>query len=78
MISFFFELWQLLSCCIEALELYSIHRRNIGASVIEINEGISDLLDKQVDTEDENKNSRVHASPRKVCKRRNDCCANFY
>ena len=35
-------------------ELYSVHRRNIGASVIEINEGMSKLLDKQVDTENEN------------------------
>ena len=59
------------------LELYSIHRRNIGASLIEINEGMSELLDKQVDTENENKNSGVHTSPRKVCdenksRRKND------
>ena len=34
--------------------MYSIHRRNVGASLIEINEGMSELLDKQVDTENEN------------------------
>ena len=33
--------------------MYSIHNRNIGASLIEINEGMSKLLDKQVDTENE-------------------------
>ena len=33
---------------------YSIHRRNVSASLIEINEGKSELLDKQVDTENEN------------------------
>ena len=33
------------------LELYSIHNRNVGASLIEINEGMSELLDKQVDKE---------------------------
>ena len=36
------------------LELYSIHRRNVGVSLIEINERMSELLDKQVDTENEN------------------------
>ena len=34
--------------------MYSIHNRNVGASLIEINEGMSELLDKQVDTENEN------------------------
>ena len=34
--------------------MYSIHRRNVGASLIEINEGMSELLDKQVDTENKN------------------------
>ena len=34
--------------------MYSIHRRNVGASLIEINEEMSELLDKQVDTEIEN------------------------
>ena len=34
--------------------MYSIHRRNVGASLIEINEEMSELLDKQVDTENEN------------------------
>ena len=36
------------------LELYSIHRRNVGASLIEINERMSELLDKQVDTPNHN------------------------
>ena len=65
------------------LELYSIHNRNVGASLIEINEGMSKLLDKQVDTE--NKNSGVHASPRKVCdenkeriRRKNDCRVKIF
>ncbi len=31
--------------------MYSIHNRNVGASLIEINEGMSELLDKQVDKE---------------------------
>ena len=34
--------------------MYSIHRRNVGASLIEINEEMSELLDKQIDTEIEN------------------------
>ena len=34
--------------------MYSIHNRDVGASLIEINEGMSELLDKQVDTENEN------------------------
>ena len=34
--------------------MYSIHNRNVGASLIEINKGMSELLDKQVDTENEN------------------------
>ena len=37
--------------------------RNIGVSLIEINEGMSELLDKQIDTENENKISGIHASP---------------
>ena len=28
-----------------------MHRRNVGAGLIEIDEGMSELLDKQVDTE---------------------------
>ena len=38
--------------------------------MVEINEGMSELLDKQVDIQNEkseNRNSGVHASPRKVC-----------
>ena len=34
--------------------MYSIHNKNVGASLLEINEGMSELLDKQVDTENEN------------------------
>ena len=47
-----------------------IHRRNVGASWIEINEGMSELSDKQVDRQNENsenKNSMFHASPHKEC-----------
>ena len=39
------ELWQLLSCCVN---LYSIHRRTAGTSLVEINEGMIELLNKQV------------------------------
>ena len=46
-----------------------MHRRNIGISLIEINdEGMSELLDEEVNAqneESENKNSGVYASPRK-------------
>ena len=44
---------------------------------------MSELLDKQVDTKNENiktKNCGVHTSPRKVCdenRRKNDCHVNF-
>ena len=31
-----------------------MHMRNVGASLIEINKGMNELLDKQVDTENEN------------------------
>ena len=63
--------------------MYSIHRRNVGASLIEINEGMSELLDKQIDTENENKNSGVHASPCKVCdenkrKKKNNCRVKIF
>ena len=37
--------------CLRLLELYSIHRRNVGAS---FNKGMSELLDKKVDTQNEN------------------------
>ena len=50
--------------------MHSIHNRNVGASLIEINEGMSELLDKHVDTENENLKINipgVHASPHKVC-----------
>ena len=50
--------------------MYSIHKRNVGASLIEINEGISELLDKQVDTENENLKIKILGftqSPCKVC-----------
>ena len=59
--------------------MYSIHRRNVDASLTEINEEMSELLDNQVDTE----NSGVHASPCKVCdenrelEEKNNCCVNF-
>ena len=46
--------------------MYSIHRRNVGASLIKINEGMSELLDKQVDTENKNLKIKI-PSPRKVC-----------
>ena len=39
--------------------MYSIHRRNVGASLIAINEGMSELLDKQVDTENENMKIKI-------------------
>ena len=69
--------------------MYSIHRKNVGASLIEINEGMSELLDKQVDSENENlkiKVPGVHANPRKVCdenkrkkvEEKNDCHVNFF
>ena len=65
-----------------------IHRRNVGASWIEINEGMSELSDKQVDTQNENsenKNSMFHTSPHKECnenkkrriRRKNNCCAKI-
>ena len=44
------------------LELYSIHRRNVGASLIEINEAMSELLDKQVDKENENLKIKIPIS----------------
>ena len=37
-----------------------IRRRNVGASLIEINKGMSKLLDKQVDTQ--NKNLKIKIS----------------
>ena len=68
----------------DCFELYSIHNRNVGVSLIEINEGMNELLDKHVDTENENKNSGVHTSPCKVCnenksrRKKRLLCKNFF
>ena len=67
--------------------MYSIHRKNVGASWIEINEGMSGLLDKQVDTENENLKIKIPgftqalvkcAMKIKESRRKNDCLVKIF
>ena len=48
-------------------DLCSIHRRNAGASLIEINERMSELLDNQVWCTERKSEYKNSASSRKVC-----------
>ena len=65
----------------------AIHRKNVGASLVEINEGMSQLLDKQVDTQNKNLEIKIPGFTQALVKcvmkikeeyEKNDCRTKYF